>query len=108
MGETKSSGPDRGKETEESRCPAVSGNGGSSALIIGWRDMYILISEPTPSAVGEVVGEHSVTSRNGTIAIVGDSKIGGKSREIRERLPREGGDRLVEFKPCWGGKSIVK
>jgi hypothetical protein len=108
VGDTGSSGPDRGREAEESRCPAVSGNGGSSTLIVEWRERYMLISEPTPSAVGEVVGEHSVTSRNGTIDIVGDSKIGGRSREIRERLPRGGGDRLVEFKLCWGGKSIVK
>ncbi len=100
---------DRGREAEESRCPAVSGNGGSSALIVGSREMYMLISEPTPFIVGEVVGEYSVTSRNGMTGNVGDPEIGltGRSREIRARLPRGGGDSPVDSTPCWGGKSIV-
>lgn len=34
-GDTGGSEPDRERETEESRCPAVSGKGGSSALIVG-------------------------------------------------------------------------
>jgi hypothetical protein len=61
-----------------------------------------------PSSVSEVVGEHSVTSRNGTTGNAGDPGIGLRSREILERLPRGGGDRLVGFEPCWGGKSIEK
>jgi hypothetical protein len=44
--------------------------------------MYMLISEPTPFTEGEVVGEHSVTSRNGAIGTVGDPEIGLKSWEI--------------------------
>lgn len=90
---------DRGREAEESRCTAVSGNGGSSAFIVASREMYMLISEE-PS--GGVVGEHSVTSRNGTI-------VGGfGSREVWERMPRGGGDSPVESTPSCDGKSIFK
>jgi len=107
-GDPKGEEVDIGREVEESRCPAVSGNGGSSVLIVGSREMYMLISEPIPSTVGEVVGEHSVTSRKGTIGNVGDPVIGLRPWETRERLPRGGGDSPVEFTTCWGGKSIFK
>jgi hypothetical protein len=99
---------DRGREDEESRCTAVSGNGGSSALIMASREMYMLISEPTPPSVGEVVGEHSVTSRIGTIGNVGGPEIGLVSREFRDHLPRGGGDSPVKSLPCCEGKSIFK
>lgn len=99
---------DRGREDEESRCTAVSGNGGSSALIMASLEMYMLINEPTPPSVGEVVGEHSVTSRIGTIGNVGGPEIGLGSREFRDHLPRGGGDSPVKSLPCCEGKSILK
>jgi hypothetical protein len=60
----------------------------------------MLISEPTPPSVGEVVGEHSVTSRNGTFGNVGGPEIGLGSREIWGRLSRGGGDSTVDSTPC--------
>jgi hypothetical protein len=107
-GHPEGEGVDRGRETEESRCDAVSGNGGSSPLIVASLEMYMLISEPTAPSAGEVVGEHSVTSRIGTIGNVGDPEIGFGSREVRERLPRGGGDSPVKSIPCCEGKSIFK
>jgi hypothetical protein len=69
--------------TDESRWTTAAGKGGSST-VEELRDRYMLISEPTPSPVRVVRGECRVTSRNGA-ADVGDSKIGGKSRETRDR-----------------------
>jgi hypothetical protein len=99
---------DRGREAEESRCTAVSGNGGSSPLIVASLEMYMLISEPTPPSVGEIVGEHSVTSRIGTFGNVGNPEIGFGSREVWGCLPRGGGGSLVKSISCWEGKSIFK
>lgn len=101
-----------GASTGESRWTAGTGNGGSSTDMAEWREMYMLISEPSPSVTGEASGECRVTSRNGAdggaTAIGGDPGIGFKSRETRERLPRGEGARPGEFKSSWGGKSIVK
>ena len=84
---------DRGRETEESRCTAVSGNGGSSAFIVSSEEMYMLIcSEPTPPLGGVVGEEHSVTSRNG-----GTIAGGFLLREIRD---------LVESIPCGFGRVL--
>jgi hypothetical protein len=99
---------DRAREAEESRCTAVSGNGGSSAFIVASREMYMLISEEPTTPSGGVVGEHIVTSRNGAIGNVGEPEFGFASREIRERLPRGGGDNPVESILCCEGMSIFK
>jgi hypothetical protein len=98
---------DREREAEESRCTAVSGNSGSSVLIVASREMNMLISEELVPPSGGIVGEHSVTSRNGSI-VGGDPEIGFGSREIWERLPRGGGDSPAVSIPCCKGKSIFK